>query len=97
MRLRAAFCIRDACILCVQVVVVVGGGERPGEIELTVLLGRSRTVGRFGDTYRISIVADGRSQPSLEAVGREMSEAWTAWHDRFVGCLPEPINPWNGK
>jgi hypothetical protein len=70
---------------------------RPGEIELTVLMRRSRTVGRFGDTYRISIAADGRSQTSLEAVGREMSEAWTAWHARFVGCLPEPTNAWDGN
>lgn len=70
---------------------------RPGEIELEVLLGRSRTVGRFGGTYGISILADERSQPTLETVGREMSEAWTAWHARFVGCLPEPTNAWNGR
>lgn len=76
---------------------VLAVDTRPGQVELTVLMGRDRTIGREWGTYRITIVDDGKAVPPLDAAAREMEQAWTDWHGRFVGCLPTPANAWDGR
>lgn len=69
-----------------------------GRIEMTVLMFRDRTIDRLDlSTYEITIEDDGKAFPPLSVAAREISQAWTDWHERFFDCLPEPVNPWNGR
>jgi hypothetical protein len=70
---------------------------QPGQIELTVLMGRDRKIGWAWATYRITVADDGKAAPPLDTAARDMAEAWTGWHGRFVGCLPEPTRAWDGR
>ncbi len=66
-------------------------------LSMIVLMGSDRTIGRPSNTYTIEIADDGSASPPLATVGQEMSKAWNAWHERFVGCLPTPRNAWDGN